>query len=168
MRNPGEIAETNNLNRPRIGIIVAQNTPLINNMPNTVQTNSRSINNSPSNSIKRFENLQIEAKNNIMFNSPKKVTKDFSSQLSSNSFIEKCRTIELSLISIIKKTSNTNNNQILTNSGKISLENNLSKTSKKNEKIIVDIVDKRIINPRDNFMNKNSINHFDIKKVYLF
>ncbi len=162
MRSPGEIAETNNLNRPRIGIIVAQNNPLINNtILNSISQNSRSMNNSSSNSIKRFENLEIDTQNSIFLQSKNKSTNNFSSQISPQTFLEKCQVNEFSLVSL--KSTKIDNSKINIISDKIIVDNNLSKTVKKTEKITVDIVDKRIINPRENFMNKNSFKHIEVR-----
>ncbi len=130
MRSPGEIAETNNINRPRIGIILAQNNPLINStIMNSINQNSRSMNNSSSNSIKRFENLEIDKQNSFFLNSSKKPTNNFALQVSPQKFLEKCQVIEFSLV--FNKSIKIDDSKININSDKIIFENNLSKTINK-------------------------------------
>ena len=163
MRIPGEILETNNMNRPRIGIIVTQRNPLVainppiqNNIQQNQQDNNRSIF-SPSNSnFKKFDNLLIEAKSNFSFNPVKKNVRDSNCQSEYIKFQHISNVINFSLLKNVN-TQDLKGNIILNNS------ESLTKTIKKTEKIVLEVVDKKVHQQNDLILKKGSFKITEIK-----
>ena len=170
MRTPGEIVDSNNL-RPRIGIIVTQRSPLQNNnTPIQNIVNNTQNENQRTNPLRiKFDNLFIEAKSNFTLHPRKMTFTESSCQANISDFQQISNVINFSLLkSINNGISNKNIPNNTSTILKIS-EENLNKIVKKNEKLVLDIVDKKLPPRNDLILKKGylKINESIVNKIKL-